>query len=192
MSVDRKAILSVGTKSILFGVHQFFWHPITVILAWIELYGFPNLKELVCIFVHDLGYWGCPNMDGDEGELHPFFGAHFANRWLDPSHQGWGFPGTYMHLCLFHSRTLAKLHRAEPTKLCWADKLSIKYDPWWFYLLRARLSGELDEYMSDAIKHGFIDKNATRREWFVWARERGIRAGYSMSPKTAYELEQKI
>lgn len=64
--------MTTGTKSLLFGVHQFLWHPLTVLLAWVYLYrSFPNPKELLCIFVHDWGYWGCPNMDGPEGERHP-------------------------------------------------------------------------------------------------------------------------
>ena len=46
-------------------------------------------------------------------------------------------------LVLLHSRRYAKVHGLEPSKLCWADKLSIMYDPEWFYLLRARASGEL-------------------------------------------------
>ncbi|MCK5235828.1 MAG: hypothetical protein KAR06_02490, partial [Deltaproteobacteria bacterium] len=60
----------VGTKSLLFGVHQFIWHPITVLIAWCKLYGWPTWPELVCIIVHDWGYWGKPNMDGPEGEKH--------------------------------------------------------------------------------------------------------------------------
>lgn len=26
--------MRIGTKSILFGVHQFIWHPVTVYIAW--------------------------------------------------------------------------------------------------------------------------------------------------------------
>lgn len=143
--------MRVGTKSLLFGVHNIIWHPVTVIRAWRELYGtWPNWKELVCIVIHDWGYWGSPNMDGPEGEDHPEFGAHFAKNWLD----GWSNPFSladedwhYYGMCLYHSRHYARRGGKEPSKLCWADKLSIKYDPRWFYLLRARLSGELTEYI---------------------------------------------
>lgn len=186
----------VGTKSVLVGVHAFWWHPITVLLAWIELYGFPNLKELVCIFIHDLGYFGKPNMDGAEGESHPILAADWAIAHLD------GFPkGTlmnpeflfyrYHNLCLFHSRTCAKKYGREPSKLCWADKLSIKYDPCWFYLIRARLSGELAEYRADAAKYGFVPAEDSDREWFAWTRERGIRAGRSKNPSPVYEGGKK-
>ena len=75
--------MQVGTKSLLFGVHQIFWHPLTVTLAWKELYKtWPSWKEFVCIFIHDWGYWGCPNMDGEEGENHPVWAAKFAAKYL--------------------------------------------------------------------------------------------------------------
>lgn len=60
-------LFPVGTRSLLFGVHQFLWHPWTVYRAWRYLYGKPTWREVVCIFLHDLGYFGKPNMDGEEG-----------------------------------------------------------------------------------------------------------------------------
>jgi hypothetical protein len=179
---------AVGTKSVLFGVHQFLWHPITVLLAWIELYGIPNWRELVCIFIHDLGYWGKPNMDGYEGEKHPEWAAWFATWYLDRFPRLPYFPyDDYHDLCLLHSRSYAKKVKRQPSKLCWADKLSVKYDPWWFYLLRARLSGEIWEYRKDAICLGAITERATMREWFEWAKERGIRVARTRDPAKAYE-----
>ena len=42
--------MKVGTKSLLFGVHQLLWHPLTVWLGWIKLYKKPpSFKEAVCI-----------------------------------------------------------------------------------------------------------------------------------------------
>lgn len=68
--------MRVGTKSVLFGAHQFLIHPCFVALAWWKLYGFPRQPWLwVAFFVHDLGYWGKPEMDGEEGEQHPRWGA---------------------------------------------------------------------------------------------------------------------
>ena len=62
--------MNVGTRSLLFGVHQFAIHPWFVAAAWWRLYGFPFDPRLwVAFFVHDLGYWGKPNMDGAEGDL---------------------------------------------------------------------------------------------------------------------------
>lgn len=68
--------MKVGTKSVLFGAHCFFIHPIFVFWAWWKLYGFSwNPLLWVAFFVHDLGYWGKPNMDGPEGESHVELGA---------------------------------------------------------------------------------------------------------------------
>lgn len=68
--------MKVGTKSVLFGAHCFLLHPFFVAIAWIKLYGFPfDLRIWIAFFVHDLGYWGKPNMDGPEGETHVELGA---------------------------------------------------------------------------------------------------------------------
>lgn len=155
--------LKVGTKSLLFGVHQIIWHPITVLVAWIKLYGRPTWKELICIIIHDWGYWGSPNMDGEEGERHPEFAAKIAGKL---------FGDEYYDLCLLHSRHYARNAKREPSKLCWADKLSILYDPWWLYLPRSIMSGELKEYRRIAAVTGFIPPVASNREWFMWIRDR--------------------
>lgn len=176
-------LFPVGTRSLLFGVHQVFWHPWTVYRAWVALYGQPSWRELVCIFIHDWGYWGRPNMDGTEGERHPEVGAAIA---------GWLFGPAYADLVLLHSRHYARtaneersqrwhdrLQRGEldpirpdempvePSRLCWADKLSHMYEwPGW-YLFRARLSGEIKEYRGNADRSGFIPLSSSDREWFA-------------------------
>jgi hypothetical protein len=153
--------MKIGTKSLLFGVHQFIWHPITVYIAWVELFGLPNFKETICIIIHDWGYWGSPNMDGYEGKQHPELGANIANAL---------FGAEYRHLCLYHSRHYARKCKVNPSKLCWADKLSIKYDPGWFYLLRAKLSEELKEYRKIAHNSGQCSIEHSNKMWFKWIR----------------------
>jgi len=153
--------MKVGTKSLLFGVHQFIFHPISVLLAWIKLYGRPSWKELVCIVIHDWGYWGKPNMDGIEGEKHTVLGARIALRL---------FGRKYHDLCLLHSRHYARQFCMTPSKLCWADKLSITYEPWWFYIPRAILSGEIYEYRLKSSQAGFISVYKSHREWFEWVK----------------------
>jgi hypothetical protein len=55
--------MKVGTKSVLFGAHCFLIHPFFVAAAWIKLYGFPWDPRLwIAFFVHDLGYFGKPNI----------------------------------------------------------------------------------------------------------------------------------
>ena len=158
----KKFFISIGTRSLLFGVHQFLWHPFTVWLAWKELYGPPSWKEIVCIAIHDIGYWGKKNMDGGDGLMHPEAGAKLA---------GQMFGEEYKQLVLGHSRSYSKIHKSCPSKLCWADKLSIQYEPWWIYLPRAWASGELKEYRAVADHMGFIDKNISHRTWFNKLKE---------------------
>jgi hypothetical protein len=74
--------VKIGTKSVLFGAHAFWFHPFFVARAWYHLYGFPFDPRLwVAFFVHDIGYLGKPNMDGPEGESHPEIGATIIS-WL--------------------------------------------------------------------------------------------------------------
>lgn len=98
----------VGMKSLLLGVHQFAWNPITVWIAWYKLYGCPNFKETICIIIHDWGYWFCCDMDGIEGERHPEFGARLTGKL---------FGDEYYQIVLFHSRHYSKLVGKEPSKL---------------------------------------------------------------------------
>ncbi|KAA6348676.1 hypothetical protein EZS27_003909 [termite gut metagenome] len=151
--------MKVGTKSVLFGAHCFFIHPLFVFIAWWKLFGFPyDIRLWVAFFVHDLGYWGKPNMDGKEGETHVELGAKIMHALFD-----WKFLNTFYDLdtgkpikvyysvwgnfSLYHSRFYAKKDDANYSKLCVADKYSICLEPYWLYLPRVILSGEIKEYM---------------------------------------------
>ena len=148
--------MNVGTKSLLFGVHQFLWHPIVVLLAWYRLFGRPTLKDLVCIIVHDWGYMGSPEMDGSVGTLHPLRSAKFV-RWLGKDAED---------MVKYHSRRLANELGEEPSKLCLADKLSFVYEIPCFYLFRARITGELAEYRRSSERAGFCPLETSDIEWF--------------------------
>jgi hypothetical protein len=69
-----------GTKSILFGVHQFLIHPYFVVKGWRFYHGrFPMLWELICIFIHDWGIWGKDYLRYPETKKnHPLLGASIA------------------------------------------------------------------------------------------------------------------
>jgi hypothetical protein len=130
--------MRVGTRSVLFGFHQFAIHPMFVAVAWWKVYGFPWDPRLwLAIFVHDLGYIGKPNMDGPEGETHPEVGARmmsiFGQEWHD--------------LVLLHSRFYCKRLGRTHSRLCVADKLAICLYPRWLWKLLVTLSGEIDEYL---------------------------------------------
>ena len=148
-------MMKIGTRSLLFGVHQVFIHPWFVALAWWKLYGFPFDPRLWAAFiVHDWGYWGKPNTDGAEGERHVELGAAIMHRLFDRPCKLCDEAGLvanhgnqWQHFTLYHSRFYAKRDRQSPSRLCAADKLAIGLTPAWLYLPLARLSGELAEYM---------------------------------------------
>lgn len=181
--------MKIGTKSVLFGGHCFFIHPFFVALAWTKLYGFPtDIRLWVSFFVHDLGYWGKPNMDGAEGETHVLLGANIMHWLFDrPSPKArrlgysWLRGTTWRDFCLCHSRFYAKQLGLMYSKLCVADKLAVCLEPWWLYLFRVTLSGEVHEYMALAggkkgskyagepnSKYVSMKLNTgTKRDWFV-------------------------
>lgn len=154
--------MSVGTRSLLFGAHQFLWHPLLVLIAWVKLYGWPRLGELVAIFVHDWGYAGVREIEGPGSLRHPEFGARIVNALFGPA---------YRDLVLYHSRDYARAAGASPSRLCWADKLSFALEPMRFYLWRTRLSGELREYRARAAKDGVVPAHATDEEWFLAVKQ---------------------
>ncbi len=165
--------MKTGTKSLLFGVHQFILHPVVVYIAWVWLYGrLPNWKETVCIIIHDWGYWGKANMDDECGERHPETAAWIA---------GWLFGPKYHDLCLYHSRHYARCAGKVPSLLCWADKCSIQFEPWWIYLPRAWASGELFEYREIASRAGFVPLSDSHRKWYAWIQDRFMRFGLQRS-----------
>lgn len=153
--------MRTGTKSLLFGVHAFWLHPLFVALAWWKLYGFSRVrlsmftgaehttslwdwKLWLAFLVHDWGYWGCEKMDDTKGEEHPLVGARIVERVT-----GGGF--AWWYFIAGHSRFLAKRFAGPVSALCYADKLSFCVTPWWVYLPMANASGEVREYMDAAL-----------------------------------------
>ena len=133
--------MKIGTKSILFGVHQFILHPLMVARAWNIIYHKrPTLHEWCAIITHDLGYWGSPDMDGESGERHP---EYSANWWWNKGKFGRNV-GIEI---LGHSRFYAGKNGEGLSRLFKADKLSMALYPRWSYLLLGNLSGEIKEYM---------------------------------------------
>lgn len=159
--------MKVGTKSILFGVHAFWWHPITVAIAWIRLYGFPfDPRIWIAFLVHDLGYLGKPNMDGPEGKKHPETGARimhlfdksysFKIRNLYREHEVW--IGEYSHGYSTY-RTFSIIYRQE-TGSHWRN----------FCLFHSRSYAELQEKIPSKLCHA--DKLAVMYDpkWFYLLR----------------------
>lgn len=188
--------MRIGTKSVLFGAHCFFIHPWFVAWGWYKMYGFPWDPRLwVAFFVHDLGYWGKPNMDGEEGEMHPLFGANVMHYLFDKpvlfnfggiSNQDvWEYAlkqpqGPFVkdatfwfRMTYYHSRFLSKREKVRYSPFCVADKMAICLEPSWLYLPRVILSGEIKEYIEVARngRHGVELDLETRRSWHRAVKE---------------------
>lgn len=133
--------MKLGTKSLLFGVHQFFLHPLIVGISYYRLYGFPVDPRLWAAFVvHDWGYWGCEDMDGPGGREHPQLGYKIMKFFFG---HDWG------QWTRCHSREYCKNHGLVPSTLCVADKMAITVMPWWLYCAFACLTGEMKEYYAN-------------------------------------------
>lgn len=157
--------MRMGTKSLLFGAHAFWLHPILVWIGWVKTFGFRRVyyRPLVasraisvhamhpmlwvaCI-VHDWGYFGKPNMDGPEGQEHPQLGMNIVYRLCKMlrmrSKSTWAvFTGA-------HSGSFCKrrLNNIPTSPLYYPDKLALVYHPAILYVLGCWWSGELDEYV---------------------------------------------
>ena len=164
--MPRRNEMKVGTKSVLFGIHQFVLHPFFVTIAWVKVYGsLPTLREFVCIVCHDIGYYGKPNMDGPEGITHPELSATIIRKIL-------GECPDEVDMVLFHSRSYARFHGREVSALCLPDKLSILLYPYWLYLLLGNLSGEIYEYKSCMKLNNLSNTDwltEVRNRTFTWA-----------------------
>lgn len=182
--------MKLGTKSVLYGYHCVAIHWIFVAFGWWRLYGFRAVlvghkppsgavasyraavwtmmldpRLWLAFVIHDLGYWGKPNMDGPEGETHPYWAAKVMERLFGAP---WG------EFTKYHSRFLAKKEHARPSPLCFADKLAIVYMPSWLYLIMIHATGEVKEYMQNATvmieRGGHPDARAWLRDVKAYAR----------------------
>lgn len=145
--------MRVGTKSILFGVHHFILHPLLVWISWKLIYGKnPNIRETICIILHDIGYIFCKTMDGEDGERHPELGGKIANIL---------FGKEFGDLVKFHSRSMALIYGESVSKLCLPDKLSFLLYPKYLYIFLGRMSGEIEEYKERMNLNGTSDS-----EWY--------------------------
>lgn len=178
--------MKVGTKSLCWGAHQFLIHPLFVLAAWVKLYGWPEWRMLCAIFIHDWGYWGSPNMDGPEGEEHPIWAANRLHRLGDkwwklpvdkqPGAIAWIRAGNE---CLYHSRFVCKKHGADPSRLCWADKLGTALYPTWLWVFLASLTGEVKEYMDQQKYEALLGIKAdTVTPWVFFRRYKQLAADW--------------
>lgn len=63
-------MISEGTRSYLIGCHQFFLHPLFVLLAWkLEYHSRPKWWEIICIFLHDIGICQRQYLSNDKAKV---------------------------------------------------------------------------------------------------------------------------
>lgn len=130
--------MPLGTKTLLFGVHQALIHPFLVFISWLCLYRhLPTWRECICIFIHDWGYWGMKSLKCSTGDTHPEYGAKLAEKWFGPQ---------YRDFILGHSSFYVKRNGIQPSKLMAADKYWHCIVPLWFYKLLAVPTGEWKHY----------------------------------------------
>jgi hypothetical protein len=169
--------MTIGTRSLLYGAHQFLLHPLFLALAWTQLYGPPLDPRLwVAFLVHDWGYAGKPNMDGPEGQRHPELGGRVMAALFG---QDWG------DFTRLHSRYYAKLEDCEPSPLCAADKLVLLITPRWLYLPLVQATGEADEYR--ALYAAWLDVDTVSLdEWYEGLRAHWADEVARLAPETAW------
>lgn len=165
--------MRTGTKSLLFGYHQFILHPLIVWAAWVKLFGWTwDLRIILSFFLHDVGYFGRPNMDGPEGKDHPYIGAWIMSKLFDGPHST-----TWFDFNLLHSRDMARRFDRGLSRLCYADKLSFVLYPSWLLQLLYWLSDEDKEYrMNRYEKEKAIPQDGLVpfSEWLTGARQSNL------------------
>jgi hypothetical protein len=175
--------MKLGTKSLLYGAHQFILHPIFLALAWSKLYGAPlDVRLWAAFVVHDWGYWGLSDMDGDEGQRHPELGGRIM---------AWLFGQTWGEFTRLHSRHYAALEGREPSPLCAADKLVLIVTPRWLYLPAVRATGEAAEYQALYARWLGVE-SVTVEEWYDGLRSHWMEEVYRLAPAAAKRLGQVL
>lgn len=178
--------MKIGTRSLLFGVHQFVLHPLFVLIAWLIVYqSRPKFYELCAIITHDWGYWGSPDMDGRIGEAHP----DRAFKWW--RNRFGSFGGKVGAEILGHSGYYADRINIPVSRLYYADKLAAALYPKLLYLLLANLSGEIREYTrlcGRDSKYGHSKKVGGQWRWLLETQSQMALTGLSM-PDTYKEPE---
>ena len=168
--------MTIGTKTLVFGVHNVVLHPLAVLICWLRMYGWPKWHELLAIIVHDWGYWGCPDIDGDDGVEHPAAGARIAYRIVLRITRNKQLATRTSNLILGHSRHYAKRYNVPFSKLLGPDKMSAVLYPWYIYIPMAWLSGELESYRYETSKLYWatgigVPVTSLNRTWYAWMQK---------------------
>ncbi|HEY6346426.1 MAG TPA: hypothetical protein VIY49_33465 [Bryobacteraceae bacterium] len=105
--------------------------------------------------MHDIGYIGRRDMDGEDGEEHVILGARIMGALFGP---------IWADECYPHSRYWSRRMGLPVSRLCFADKLAFAMTPAWLYIPMARRTGELAEYMKRSSDRQAGDQGFTEDE----------------------------
>lgn len=173
--------MKIGTRSVLFGAHQFLIHPMLLFVGWWQEYGFGPVE---------IGYktvWISTTLH-DAAELRRAIQVQVLASLWNPrlwvaffvhdlgyigkpnmdgaegeTHPQFGarimgrlFGEPWGDFVLLHSRYYSKRLNRPVSPLCYADKRVIVLEPLWLYLPRVWATGELDEFMAVAQRRAAV------------------------------------
>lgn len=177
--------MKIGTKSVLFGVHQFALHPVIIAIGWWKEYRFQRVRigqRLVprSVRVGRDGFYRFPEQRDVytwllDPRLWVAFVVHDIGYLGKPNMDGpegethpevgarimrrlFGEP--WGELVLLHSRYYSKRLGKPVSALCFADKWAIILEPSWLYLPRVWATGELAEFRTNARKRAHVRTEA--------------------------------
>lgn len=162
--------LRQGSISVLLGCHSPV-HSVMVIVAWRKLYRhFPNCWETVCIFLHDIGYWGKDYLDDSkEQQHHDELGARIAGRLFGKK----GYDFVYGH-DVYDADNRGRLYLP--------DKYSFVIAPIWWLITNAFFEPKI------------VRRGCTRREsarMFQATMAENMRSGFKEHGYDIYLRQQK-
>ena len=184
--------MRVGTKTILFGLHSFWLHPMVVWYSYFKIYGSLSFKMAAAIFFHDLGYWRCKSLKHGDGYSHPSKSAELFSKFFKNDY--------HQYYQIYHHSRRYPSGNTEVSCLGIADKLSFFYYPKWLVLFLGTLSGELKEYLNNFKNNNthlkyvqLFSKREIFNLWYLNCLESNFKILRSrISPKILYACRKKI
>jgi len=155
--------MTEGTKSWLFGCHSI-THSILVIKAWKHIYKvYPKLWQIICIFLHDIGYCGTNYITDKTNKQHALMGAVIAKKLF--GQKGYDF-------CIGHSMSYCIEHGLPLSKLEAPDDYSWIIAPHWFLKLNTIIEPQLHhERWRQAVKDNWAKGINNRIAGFELAKQ---------------------
>lgn len=155
--------MTEGTKSVLFGCHSLI-HSFMVLKSWVFLYkNFPTFWQIMCIFIHDIGYIGTNYLTERSNNNHAELGAKIGKIFF--GEKAWLF-------LIGHSRSASKKYKIPLSKLEAPDDYSWIIAPKWFLkwnmIAEPGLHGEK---WREAVKENWSNGINNRKSGFELAKE---------------------